>query len=52
MTIFTKILRPAFGYLRQEGYLSVIFVDDSYLQGNIESNTYSVWKILKLLWIY
>ena len=38
MIIFTKILRPAFGYLRQERYLSVIFVDDSYLQGNTESD--------------
>ena len=35
--IFTKILRPVFGYLRQEGYLLVIFVGDSYLQGNTES---------------
>ena len=38
MIIFTKILRPAFGCLRQERYLSVIFVDDSYLQGNTESD--------------
>ena len=35
--IFTKILKSVFGYLRQEGYLSVIFVDDSYLQGNADS---------------
>ena len=31
MRIFTKILKPVFGHLRQEGHLSVIFVDDSYL---------------------
>ena len=40
MRILTKILRPVFGYLRQEGYLSVIFVDDSYLQGNTEREKY------------
>ena len=34
--IFTKILKPVFGYLRQEVYLSVIFVDGFYLQGNTE----------------
>ena len=37
MRIFIKILRPVFGCLRQEGYLSIILVDDSYLQGNTES---------------
>ena len=37
MRIFTKMVRPLLGYLRQEGYLLVIFVDDSYLQGNTES---------------
>ena len=36
MRIFTKILKPVFGHLRQEGHLSVIFVDDSYLQGDTE----------------
>ena len=36
MRIFTKILKPVFGHLRQEGYLSVIFVDDSYLEGDTE----------------
>ena len=35
MRIFTKILKPVFGHLRQ-GHLSVIFVDDSYLQGDTE----------------
>ena len=29
--IFTKILKPVFGYLRKEGYLSVIFANDSSL---------------------
>ena len=30
MRIFTKILKPVFGHLKQEGHPSVIFVDDSY----------------------
>ena len=30
MGIFTKIIRPVFGYLRQEDYLSVIFGHVSY----------------------
>ena len=34
MCIFTKILKPVFGYLRNQGHISVIFVDDSYLQGD------------------
>ena len=38
MIIFTKIVRPVFGYLRQEGYLSIIFVNDSYLQGSTEND--------------
>ena len=33
MQIFTKSLKPVFGYLQNQGYISVIFVDDSYLQG-------------------
>ena len=34
MQIFTKILKPVFGHLRNQGHISVIFVDDSYLQGD------------------
>ena len=34
MRIFTKILKPVFGHLRNQGHISVIFVDDSYLQGD------------------
>ena len=33
MQIFTKSLKPVFGYLQNQGYISVIFVDDSDLQG-------------------
>ena len=36
MRIFTKILKPVFGYLRKQGHLSVVFVDDSYLQADTE----------------
>ena len=32
MRIITKILKPVFGHLWNEGHISVIFVDDSYLQ--------------------
>ena len=34
MRIFTKLLKVPFSTLRQLGLLSVIYVDDSYLQGN------------------
>ena len=51
--IFTEILKPVFGHLRQEGHLSVIFVDDSYLQGdtkqeclnNIKATVDSLFKV-------
>ena len=33
MRIFTKILKSPFAQLRKMGHLSVIYVDDSYLQG-------------------
>ena len=32
MRIFTKIPKPVFGHLWNQGHVSVIFVDDSYLQ--------------------
>ena len=34
MRVFTKVSKPVYAYLRQQGYMSVIFVDDSYLQGD------------------
>ena len=34
MHIFTKILKPPFKVLRDEGHLSVVYVDDVYLQGD------------------
>ena len=36
MRIFTKMLKPVFGYLRKQGHLSVVFVDDSNLQADTE----------------
>ena len=32
--IFTKLLKPIFGTLRQQGYISSGYLDDLYLQGN------------------
>ena len=34
MRAFTKLMKPPFLFLRSEGYLSVIYVDDCYLQGD------------------
>ena len=34
MRTFTKMLKPPFATLQKQGFISVIFVDDSYLQGN------------------
>ena len=37
MRTFTKLLRVPFGILRSKGYLSVVFVDDTYLQADCRS---------------
>ena len=34
MRVFTKLLKPVFAYLRELGYLSVIYVDDTLLVGD------------------
>ena len=34
MRVFTKFFKPPFSILRSHGYLSVVFVGDSYLQGH------------------
>ena len=34
MRIFTKITKVPFGYLRSQGHNSVVYVDNSYLQGD------------------
>ena len=37
MRIFTKILKPVYANLRQKGHLSVVFLDDLYLQRDTEA---------------
>ena len=37
MGVFTKILKPFYTNLSQKGLLSVVFVDDSYFQGDTET---------------
>ena len=39
MRVFTKVSKPVYVYLRQQGYMSVIFVDDSYLEGDTEQES-------------
>ena len=34
MRAFTKLMKHLFSFLRSEGYLSVIYVDNCYLQGD------------------
>ena len=34
MRIFTKISKVPFGYLRSQGYNSIVYEADSYLQGH------------------
>ena len=34
MRIFTKISKILFSILREKGFVSVVYVDDSYLQGD------------------
>ena len=36
--IFTKLLKQPFGFLRTHGYSSVVYIDDSYLQGDTYSH--------------
>ena len=36
--LFTKLLKQPFGFLRKQGLLSVIYLDDSYLQGDSYSS--------------
>ena len=35
MRIFTKISKVPFGHLRSQGHNSAVYVDDSYLQGDL-----------------
>ena len=48
--MFTKVLKQQFGYLRSQGHQSVVYVDDSYLQGNsCEACQKNVWVTVHLL---
>ena len=53
MRVFTKLLKSAFSPLRQSGHLSVVYVDDSFLQGDtyVEcmSNILATIELLKQL---
>ena len=51
--VFTKVSNPVYAYLRQQGYISVIFVDDSYLQSDTKQeclqNTEATVSLLESL---
>ena len=49
MRAFTKLMKPPFSFLISEGYLSVIYVDDYYLQG--DSITKCVENVIKTIGI-
>ena len=50
MRVFTKMLKPPFATLRKHGFISVIFVDDSYLQGSTRDECVeNVHKTVSLL---
>ena len=50
MRVFTKFLKPPFAALRKQGFISVIFVDNSYLQGRTRSECLeNVHKTVRLL---
>ena len=40
MRVFTKILKPVFASLRERGHMSIIYVDDSFLQGDTQQECY------------
>ena len=47
MRIFTKISKVPFSILREKGFPSVVYVDDSYLQGDDYEDCFS--KVLKII---
>ena len=56
MRAFTKLLKPPFSFPRSEGHLSVIYVDDCYLQGDLftpcAENVIRTTEILQSLEFY
>ena len=50
MRVFTKVLKPAFSYLREIEYVSVVYIDDSYLQDEtFEECLQNITKTVRLL---
>ena len=46
--VFTKISKPVYAYLRQQGYMSVIFVDGSICKVILNKNVFRIKKQLCL----
>ena len=50
LRMFTKVLKQSFGYLHSQVHRSVVYVDDSYLQGHsFEACQETVWITVHLL---
>ena len=50
MGVFTKLLKVPFSLVRRKGQLSVVFVDDTYLQGlTFEQCLYNVQETITIL---
>ena len=50
MRVFTKLLKPVFVALREQGNLSIIYVDESFLHGDNEQECYdNIEATIKLL---
>ena len=48
--IFTKVYKVPFSHLRSKGFVSVVSVDDSYLQGNTyEACLHNIESTIELL---
>ena len=55
MRVFTKVLQPGFSYLREIGYLSAVYVDNSYLHQNIQrmfTKRYRNRQVVTISWVY
>ena len=48
MRIFTKISKIPFSILREKGFLSVAYVDDSHVQGDDEDCFYNVLNTIEI----
>ena len=47
--LFTKIMKPVFGHLRSCGYLSVIYIDDSFYKDRHMRNAVTMYKVQVIL---